>query len=200
MVFTVPAQVAAITFHNKAVVYDLLFKTAAETLLTIAADPKHLGGRIGVTAVLHTWGSALTHHSHVHCIVPGGGLSPDERWVACRPKFSLPVRVLSRLFRRLFLDRLAEAHAAGKLVFVNDSVPLEDRAPSRAISPLCARRRGGGPRLPPLQAFGRRPSRQPLPHAPGPASETLNINRLQRCSFFATLEVSAGSLVSPSSV
>ena len=93
----------AIAFQNKAAVYNLLFRTAAETLITIAADPKHLGARIGLTAVLHTWGSALTHHPHVHVIVPGGGLSPDgSRWIACKPGFFLPVRVLSRLFRRLF--------------------------------------------------------------------------------------------------
>jgi len=153
VVFTLPAQIAAIAFHNKAVVYDLLFKTAAETLLTIAADPKHLGARIGVTAVLHTWGSALTHHPHVHCIVPGGGLSPDGQWIACRPKFFLPVRVLSRLFRRLFLDRLAEAHAAGKLAFFNDLAPLTNRAAFKAhLAPLrraewvvYAKRPFGGP-------------------------------------------------------
>src|SRR4051812_40408613 len=112
VVFTLPAPVAAVAFQNKAVVYDLLFRSAADTLLTIAADPKHLGARIGLTAVLHTWGSAMTHHPHVHIVVPGGGLSPDgSRWIACRPGFFLPVRVLSRLFRRLFLDRLAEANA-----------------------------------------------------------------------------------------
>src|SRR5580698_8101221 len=118
VVFTLPAQIGDIAFQNKAVVYDLLFKVAAETLLTIAADPKHLGARIGLTAVLHSWGSALTHHPHIHCIVPGGGLSPDgSRWIACKPGFFLPVRVLSRLFRRLFLDRLAAAHAEGRPVF-----------------------------------------------------------------------------------
>jgi len=100
VVFTLPAAIGAIAFPNKAAVYDLLFRTAAETLTTIAADPKHLGARIGLTAVLHTWGSALTHHPHVHVIVPGGGLSPDgSRWIACKPGFFLPVRVLSRLFR-----------------------------------------------------------------------------------------------------
>ena len=108
VVFTLPAAIGAIAFQNKAAVYDLLFRTAAETLTTIAADPKHLGARIGLTAVLHTWGSALTHHPHVHVIVPGGGLSPDgSRWIACKPGFFLPVRVLSRLFRRLFLEGLA---------------------------------------------------------------------------------------------
>jgi hypothetical protein len=116
VVFTLPAPIAAIAFQNKAVVYDLLFRTAADTLLAIAADPKHLGARIGLTAVLHTWGSALTHHPHVHVVVPGGGLAPDgSRWIPCRPGFFLPVRVLSRLFRRLFLDRLAAAHGTGQL-------------------------------------------------------------------------------------
>ena len=102
VVFTLPAAIGDIAYQNKAVIYGILFKAAAETLITIAADPKHLGARIGLTAVLHTWGSALTHHPHVHIIVPGGGISPDgERWIACRPGFFLPVRVLSRLFRRL---------------------------------------------------------------------------------------------------
>jgi hypothetical protein len=129
VVFTLPAQIGDIAFHNQAVVYDILFKAASETLLTIAADPKHLGARIGLTAVLHTWGSALTHHPHVHCIVPGGGLSLDgQSWVSCRPRFFLPVRVLSRLFRRLFLDRLAAAHAEGRLVFFGQIAGLADRA------------------------------------------------------------------------
>ena len=111
VVFTLPGPVADIAYQNKPVVYALLFKAAAETLTTIAADPKHLGARIGLTAVLHTWGSALTHHPHLHCIVPGGGLSSDgERWVSCRPGFFLPVRVLSRLFRRRFLEKLVAAH------------------------------------------------------------------------------------------
>ena len=118
VVFTLPAPIADIAYHNKAVVYAILFKAAAETLTTIAADPKHLGARIGLTAVLHTWGSALTHHPHVHCVVPGGGLSSDgERWVSCRPGFFLPVRVLSRLFRRLFLEKMVAAHEAGRLHF-----------------------------------------------------------------------------------
>ncbi|SFE47746.1 IS91 family transposase [Methylobacterium sp. 13MFTsu3.1M2] len=125
VVFTLPAAVAAVAFQNKAVVYDLLFRTAADTLLTIAAVPKHLGAKIGLTAVLHTWGSAMTHHPHVHIVVPGGGLSPDgARWIACRPGFFLPVRVLSRLFRRLFLDRLAEAHRAGRLTFHGELTTL----------------------------------------------------------------------------
>ena len=114
--------------QNKAVIYDLLFKAAAETMLTIAADPCHLGARIGLTAVLHTWGSAMTHHPHVHMIVPGGGLSLDgKRWVACRPGFLLPVRVLSRLFRRLFRSKLAGAHVAGHLRFFGAHAGLSDR-------------------------------------------------------------------------
>ena len=109
VVFTLPAPISAIAYYNKAVIYGLLFEVAAETLRTIAADPKHLGAQIGATLVLHTWGSALTHHPHVHGIVPGGGLSPDgERWVACKPGFFLPVRVLSRLFRRRFLEELEQ--------------------------------------------------------------------------------------------
>jgi len=125
MVFTLPAAIADIAYQNKAVVYDLLFKVSAETMLTIAADPKHLGARIGITSVLHTWGSAMTHHPHVHMIVPGGGISlDDQRWVSCRPGFFLPVRVLSRLFRRLFLEKLMAAHAAGRLSFFGDRAPL----------------------------------------------------------------------------
>lgn len=127
VVFTLPAPIAELAYQNKAVVYDLLFKAAAETLTTIAADPKHLGARIGLTAVLHTWGSALTHHPHVHCIVPGGGLSPDgQRWVACKPGFFLPVRVLSRLFRRRFLEMLHAAHQAGRLQCLGHLEALDD--------------------------------------------------------------------------
>ena len=121
MVFTLPAEIAPIAYQNKAIVYDLLFRTAAETLITIAADPKHLGARIGATAVLHSWGSAMTHHPPVHMIVPGGGISLDgTRWVHCKPGFLLPVRVLSRLFRRLFLAALADTHAAGRLAFFGE--------------------------------------------------------------------------------
>ena len=128
LVFTLPTEIAPIAYQNKAVVYDLLFRTAAETLLTIAADPKHLGARIGATAVLHSWGSAMTHHPHVHMIVPGGGISLDgTRWVSCRPGFLLPVRVLSRLFRRLFLTGLADAHAAGRLAFFGEIEGLRRR-------------------------------------------------------------------------
>jgi hypothetical protein len=127
VVFTLPAPIADIAWHNKAAIYDLLFKASAETLTTIAADPQHLGARVGITSVLHTWGSALTHHPHIHMIVPGGGISPDgKRWVACREGFFLPVRVLSRLFRRLFLDKLAAAHAAGQLTFFGDHAGLAD--------------------------------------------------------------------------
>ncbi len=138
VVFSVPAELAAIALHNKAVVYDLLFRTASETMLTIAADPRHLGARIGITAVLHTWGSALTHHPHIHMIVPGGGISLDgERWVSSRPAFLLPVRVLSKLFRRLFLTRLIELHATGGLAFFGDHAGLrEQRAFLRLIAQL----------------------------------------------------------------
>ena len=128
LVFTLPAPIADIAYQNKAVIYDLLFKVSAETMLTIAADPKHLGARIGITTVLHTWGSALTHHPHVHMIVPGGGISLDgKKWVSCRPGFFLPVRVLSRLFRRLFLEKLIAAHADGQLQFFGDHAPLTQR-------------------------------------------------------------------------
>jgi hypothetical protein len=127
VVFTLPGQIADIAYQNKDVIYGLLFKASAETLTTIAADPKHLGARIGVLSVLHTWGSALTHHPHVHMIVPGGGFSLDgSKWVACRAGFFLPVRVLSRLFRRLFLEKLAAAHAAGELRFFGNHAPLAD--------------------------------------------------------------------------
>ena len=128
VVFTLPAKIAAIAFQNKAKVYGLLFQTTAETLTTIAADPKHLGAEIGVTAVLHTWGQNLDHHPHLHCIVPGGGLSPDRsRWVRCRPGFFLHVRVLSRLFRRLFLEGLASAFDAGELQFFGELARLGER-------------------------------------------------------------------------
>jgi hypothetical protein len=128
VVFTLPAALAAIAFQNKAKVYGLLFQTAAETLTTIAGDPRHLGAEIGLTAVLHTWGQNLDHHPHVHCIVPGGGLSPNRaRWVRCRPGFFLPVRVLSRLFRRLFLEGLAAAFDAGELQFFSELASLKDR-------------------------------------------------------------------------
>jgi len=125
VVFTLPAQIADIAYQNKAALYAILFKAAAETLITIAADPKHLGAKIALTAVLHTWGSALTHHPHVHIVVPGGGISLDgQRWISCRPGFFLPVRVLSRLFRRLFLEKLVAAHEASRLRFFGDHEPL----------------------------------------------------------------------------
>jgi hypothetical protein len=127
VVFTLPGRIADIAYQNKAVIYNLLFKASAETLISIAADPKHLGARIGVLSVLHTWGSALTHHPHVHMIVPGGGFSlTGTRWVSCRPSFFLPVRVLSRLFRRLFLEKLVAAHAAGELRFFGNHAEMTD--------------------------------------------------------------------------
>ncbi|HPR05848.1 MAG TPA: IS91 family transposase [Denitromonas sp.] len=127
VVFTLPAPVSEIAYTNKSVIYSLLFRTAAETLQMIAADPRHLGARIGLTLVLHTWGSALTHHPHVHGIVPGGGLSLDgERWVNCRRGFFLSVRVLSRLFRRRFLEGLTQAHRQGQLQFFGDNAGLAD--------------------------------------------------------------------------
>jgi hypothetical protein len=129
VVFTLPAALGEIAFHNKAVVYDILMRTTAETLRTIAAAPKHLGAEIGLIAVLHTWGQNLHHHPHVHCIVPGGGLSPDgRRWIACRPGFFLPVRVLSSLFRRLFLKQLDAAFKAGRLHFFHALAALADPA------------------------------------------------------------------------
>jgi hypothetical protein len=132
VVFTVPAEIARIAYWNKEAIYGLLFKASAEAVITIAADPKRLGARVGMTSVLHTWGSALTHHPHVHMIVPGGGLSsacPGQRsggtrWVGCRPGFFLPVKVLSRLFRRLFLDGLMTLHRAGKLAFFGEQEEL----------------------------------------------------------------------------
>ncbi len=142
VVFTLPAEVADIAFHNKALVYDLLFRAGSETMLTIAADPRHLGARIGITAVLHTWGSAMTHHPHVHMIVPGGGIAPGgERWVSSRPAFLLPVRVLGALFRRLFLARLIALHDAGKLAFFGNLAHLtERRAFLRHLSPVRKKR------------------------------------------------------------
>jgi hypothetical protein len=138
VVFTLPSQIGAIAYQNKAQVYGLLFKAAADAMVTIAIDSKHLGASIGITAVLHTWGQNLNHHPHVHCIVPGGGVSPDgSRWVHCRSDFFLPVRVLSRLFRRLFLERLAQLHASNALQFFNDLGPLGDAKKFNAyLSPL----------------------------------------------------------------
>lgn len=138
VVFTLPAEIASVAFQNKAVVYDLLFKAASETMLTIAADPRHLGARIGITAVLHTWGSALTHHPHVHMVVPGGGIALDgTRWISTRPAFLLPVRVLGKLFRRLFLSRLIQLYDAGKLAFFGSLASLtERRAFLRHLAPV----------------------------------------------------------------
>jgi len=125
VVFTLPAPIGDLAYQNKAVIYGLLFDVAAEVLMTIAANPKHLGARIGATLVLHTWGSALTHHPHVHGVVPGGGVSPDGKsWIACRPGFFLPVRVLSRLFRRRFIEELAHAHRRGELRFWGERASL----------------------------------------------------------------------------
>src|ERR1700742_3355968 len=154
VVFTLPSAIGDIAYQNKAVIYDLLFKASSETMLTIAADPKHLGARIGITSVLHTWGSAMTHHPHVHMIVPGGGITLDgEHWVSCRPGFLLPVRVLSRLFRRLFLNKLVVAHQAGRLSFFGDHAHLAEAQSFAAhLAPLrrtewvvYAKRPFGGP-------------------------------------------------------
>jgi hypothetical protein len=138
VVFTLPAAIADIAYQNKAVIYDLLFKASAETTLTIAADPKHLGARIGFMSVLHTWGSALTHHPHIHMVEPGGGLSPDgSKWIACRPRYFLTVKVLSALFRRLFLEMLVAAHHAARLKFFGDHARLADKAAFKAyLAPL----------------------------------------------------------------
>ena len=155
VVFTLPAAIADIAYQNKAAIYDILFTASAETMTTIAADPKHLGARIGITAVLHTWGSALTHHPHVHMIVPGGGISFDgTRWVSCRPDFILPVEVLSCLFRGRFLAKLVAAHRAGRLKFFGVHARLDNiRAFKAYLAPLrkidwvvYAKRPFGGPR------------------------------------------------------
>ena len=138
LVFTLPAAIADIAYPNKAVIYDGLFKASSETLLTIAADPKHLGARIGITAVLHTWGSAMTHHPHGHMIVPGGGIALDgSKWVACTPGFFVPVRVLSKLFRRLMLEKLEAAHAVGRVTFFGEHAGLRDpKAFAAHLAPL----------------------------------------------------------------
>jgi hypothetical protein len=138
LVFSLPGPIADIAYQNKRVIYDLLFKASAEAMLTIAADSKHLGASSGITSVLHTWGSAMTHHPHVHMIVPGGGLSADRsKWISCRQHFFLPVRVLSRLFRRLFLQMLLAAHAAGRLRFFADHRALAlEAAFSAYLEPL----------------------------------------------------------------
>jgi Putative transposase len=156
IVYTLPAPIADIAYQNKRVIYDLLFKAAAETTLTIADDPKHLGARIGLTAVLHTWGSAMTHHPHLHMIVPGGGLSEDgSRWVPCRPTFFLPVRVLSRLFRRLFLRMLTAAHEANclKVFAITQALPIQMRSPPS----LRRSRRSNGSFTPRSHLLGQNP-------------------------------------------
>jgi putative transposase/transposase-like zinc-binding protein len=142
VVFTLPSAIGDIAYQNKAVIYDLLFKASAETMLTIAADPKHLGARIGITSVLHTWGSAMTHHPHAHMIVPGGGIANDgSRWISCKPNFLLPVRVLSKLFRRLMLTKLETAHAAGQLQFFGVHAHLTDvKAFAAFLAPLWKKR------------------------------------------------------------
>jgi Putative transposase/Transposase zinc-binding domain len=154
VVFSMPIKIANIAYQNKAAIYDILFKASAETMTTIAADPKHLGARIGILSVLHTWGSALNHHPHVHMIVPGGGISLDgTRWVACRPNFLLAVEVLSCLFRRLVLEKLATAHQAGQLQFFGKYASLANaRAFATYLAPLrnsdwvvYAKRPFGGP-------------------------------------------------------
>jgi hypothetical protein len=138
VVFTLPRPIADIAYQNKRAIYNLLMRVSADTVLKIAADPKHLGARVGITSVLHTWGSAMTHHPHVHMIVPGGGLSQDNsEWIASRANFFLPVRVLSRLFRRLFLEGLVKLHRAGMLAFFNDHAGLADAAAFSAfLTPL----------------------------------------------------------------
>src|SRR5579872_1528015 len=138
VVFTLPEELARIAFYNQEVVYGILFGAASETLLTIAHDPQHLGAEIGFFAILHTWGQNLLHHPHVHCVIPGGGLAPDyERWVRCRPGFFLPVRVLSRLFRRLFLEALRKAFQESKLRFFGELEPLGDETAFReSLAPL----------------------------------------------------------------
>ena len=142
VVFTLPSAVGDIAYQNKAVIYDLLFKASSETMLRIAADPNHLGARIGITSVLHTWGSAMTHHPHLHMIVPGGGLSRDGgRWISCKPNFLLPVRVLSKLFRRLMLEKLLAAHGAGRLQFLGSHAHLADAKTFAAfLAPLRKKR------------------------------------------------------------
>ena len=138
VVFTLPARIASIAYQNKAVVYDLLFKASSEAVLTIAADPEHLGARIGITAVLHTWGSTMTHHPHVHMIVPGGGIALDgKRWLSCQPRFLLPVPVLTKLFQGLMLAKLLAAHKAGRLKFFRQHAHLAERKAFAAyLAPL----------------------------------------------------------------
>ncbi len=169
VVFTLPAEIARIAYWNQKAVYGLLFRASAQTVMTIAADPRHLGARIGMTAVLHSWGSALTHHPHIHMIVPGGGLSPDgTKWVACKPGFFLHVRVLSRLFRRLFLDGLMDLHRAGQLAFFGDLEGLlapRGRCLRQVARPVPQNRMGGLCQTALRRARGGAGLSQPL-HAP----------------------------------
>jgi hypothetical protein len=156
IVFTLPSAIGDIAYQNKAVIYDLVFKASSEAMLTIAADPKHLGARIGITSVLHTWGSAMTHHPYVRMIVPGGGLSIDgSRWVSCKPGFLLPVRVLSKLFRRLMLEKLVAAHQAGRLQFLGYTRIWPTRRRSRRSSPRSGRSAGSS--TPSVRSPARRP-------------------------------------------
>jgi hypothetical protein len=142
VVFSLPSEIAEIAYQNKAVVYDLLFKVSADVMMTIAADPKHLGAKIAITSVLHTWGSTMMHHPHVHMIVPGGGLSTDgSKWVRASAKFLLPVRVLSALFRRRMIEALVTAHRADHLQFFNELARLADaQAFADHLEPLKAKR------------------------------------------------------------
>ena len=145
VVFTLPAPIADIAYQNKAVIYDLLFKASSETMLTIAADPKHLGARIGILSVLHTWGSAMTHHPHVHMIVPGGGFSLDgNSWVACRPRFFLPVRVLSRLFRRLVPGQARRRSSGRRAAVLRQACRADQSASIRRLSDAAAQHKVGG--------------------------------------------------------
>ena len=186
LVFTLPAAIADIAYQNKSVIYDILFKASAETMLTIAADPKHLGAKIGITAVLHTWGSAMTHHPHIHMIVPGGGISPDgSSWISCRPGFFLPVRVLSRLFRRLFIEKLLAAHEAGRLKFFTDHTSLAEPAAFRVF--LAPMRKQEGSSTP------SRPSADQRPCSPiSPATPTVSPSRTAAWSA-ATAKASSSS-------
>ena len=185
VVFTVPEEIAAIAYQNKEVVYSILFRATAETLRTIAADPKHLGAEIGFFAVLHTWGSNLLHHPHLHCVVPGGGLSPDgSRWISCKPGFFLPVRVLSRLFRRLFLEHLQDAFDAGKLQFLHCPGKSPGSACSLSITwPLCGKPNGSSMPRRPLPA----PSRCSITSAATPTASRFRtiacwISKLVKCA------------------
>jgi hypothetical protein len=177
VVFTLPAPIADIAYQNKAAVYGLLFDMAAEVLLTIAADRRHLGARIGATLVLHTWGSALTHHPHVHGVVPGGGLAPDGKaWIACRPGFFLPVRVLSRLFRRRFTEELVQAHRRGELRFFGEHGRWPTPLPSPGGSPRCASASG---------------SSTPSVRSPGPRRFSLTCRATRTASPSPTADCSA---------